>query len=60
MRASLLLAFALVASSTSGQTYLGKADEHWLKLLRDGDGKEWIYVPSGTCDRIVGGSKSAK
>ena len=27
---------------------------------RDADGKEWIYVPSGTCDRIVGASKSAK
>ena len=27
----------------------------------DGDANEWIYVPEGTCDKIVGGSvKEAK
>lgn len=24
----------------------------------DGAGSEWIYVPAGTCERIVGGSKT--
>ncbi|MCM2309928.1 MAG: DUF2282 domain-containing protein [Steroidobacteraceae bacterium] len=27
---------------------------------KDKDAKEWIYVPTGTCDRIVGGSTSQK
>ena len=27
---------------------------------KDADGKEWIKVPAGTCDRIVGGSTSPK
>lgn len=22
----------------------------------DGDAKDWIYVPAGTCDRLLGGS----
>jgi uncharacterized membrane protein len=26
----------------------------------DKDGKDWIYVPAGTCDRIVGGTTSPK
>ena len=26
---------------------------------RDQDAKEWIYVPAGTCDRIVGGTLTA-
>jgi uncharacterized membrane protein len=27
----------------------------------DGDANEWVYVPEGTCDKIVGGSvKEAK
>jgi uncharacterized membrane protein len=26
----------------------------------DADGKEWIKVPKGTCERIVGGSTSPK
>ena len=27
----------------------------------DGDANEWVYVPEGTCDKIVGGSvKPAK
>ena len=26
----------------------------------DRDPKAWIYVPEGYCDRIVGGSKTAK
>ena len=26
----------------------------------DKDGKEWIYVPAGTCERIVGGSTTSK
>jgi uncharacterized membrane protein len=26
----------------------------------EGDAKEWIYVPAGTCERIVGGSTTAK
>lgn len=27
---------------------------------KDADGKEWVKLPAGTCDRIVGGSKSPK
>ncbi len=27
---------------------------------RAGDGKAWIFVPEGYCERIVGGSKAAK
>ena len=27
---------------------------------KDGDSKEWITVPKGTCERIVGGSLTAK
>jgi uncharacterized membrane protein len=27
---------------------------------RDGQGDAWIYVPAGTCDRIVGGSPQAR
>ena len=27
---------------------------------KDADGKEWVKVPSGTCERIVGGSSSPK
>jgi uncharacterized membrane protein len=26
----------------------------------DSNAREWIYVPAGTCDRIVGGSLAAK
>jgi len=26
----------------------------------DGDGSEWIYVPAGTCERLVDGSLTAK
>jgi uncharacterized membrane protein len=26
----------------------------------DGSGKEWIEVPKGTCDRLVGGSLTPK
>ena len=26
----------------------------------DSNAREWIYVPSGTCERIVGGSLAAK
>ncbi len=26
------------------------------KAKKDGDPKEWLYVPTGTCDKIVGGS----
>ena len=26
----------------------------------DSNAREWIYVPSGTCERIVGGSIAAK
>jgi uncharacterized membrane protein len=26
----------------------------------DGDGKEWIKVPKGTCEKIVGGSLAPK
>ncbi len=25
----------------------------------DGDPEEWIYVPKGTCDKIVGGKKKS-
>jgi uncharacterized membrane protein len=27
---------------------------------RDADPREWVYLPTGTCDRIVGGSLTAK
>lgn len=27
---------------------------------RAGDAKAWMFVPEGVCDRIVGGSKTAK
>jgi uncharacterized membrane protein len=27
---------------------------------KDGDGKEWIKLPKGTCEKIVGGSLTAK
>jgi len=27
---------------------------------RDGQADAWIYVPAGTCDKIVGGSLKAK
>ena len=27
---------------------------------KDGDTKAWIFVPEGYCERIVGGSKTAK
>jgi uncharacterized membrane protein len=27
---------------------------------KDADGKEWIHLPKGTCDRIVGGSTAPK
>jgi uncharacterized membrane protein len=30
------------------------------QAAKDGDGKEWIYVPKGTCEKIVGGSLTAK
>ncbi len=26
----------------------------------DGDGSEWLYVPAGTCERLVGGSTAPK
>ena len=26
----------------------------------DGDGGEWVYVPKGTCEKIVGGSLEPK
>ncbi len=29
------------------------------KAVRDNDPKEWVYVPSGTCAKIVGGSVAA-
>jgi uncharacterized membrane protein len=27
---------------------------------QEGNGSEWIYVPAGTCERLVGGSLTAK
>jgi uncharacterized membrane protein len=27
---------------------------------KDGDKKAWVFVPEGYCERIVGGSKTAK
>jgi uncharacterized membrane protein len=27
---------------------------------RDGQGDAWLYVPAGTCERLVGGSLDAK
>lgn len=26
----------------------------------DGDSKEWLYVPAGTCERLVGGNTQPK
>jgi uncharacterized membrane protein len=26
----------------------------------DGNGREWIYVPTGTCERVVGGALAAE
>ena len=26
----------------------------------DGDGAEWLYVPKGTCEKLVNGSTTAK
>lgn len=26
----------------------------------DGDPQEWLYVPAGTCERLVNGNKTAK
>jgi uncharacterized membrane protein len=30
------------------------------QAVKDGDGKEWIKVPKGTCEKIVGGSLAPK
>ena len=30
------------------------------QAAKDGDGKEWIKVPKGTCEKIVGGSLAPK
>ena len=30
------------------------------QAAKDANGKEWIKVPKGTCERIVGGSTSPK
>ncbi|MEI2619594.1 MAG: DUF2282 domain-containing protein [Candidatus Nanopelagicales bacterium] len=27
---------------------------------KDGQGDSWVYVPKGTCDKIVGGSTQSK
>jgi uncharacterized membrane protein len=27
---------------------------------QDGNGREWVYVPKGTCERLVGGTVAAK
>ena len=27
---------------------------------KDGQGDAWLYVPAGTCDRLVGGSTKSK
>ena len=27
---------------------------------KDGDGKDWVKLPKGTCERLVGGSLTAK
>jgi uncharacterized membrane protein len=29
------------------------------KATKDGDAEEWIYVPTGTCEKIVGGKVKA-
>jgi uncharacterized membrane protein len=26
------------------------------QATKDGDAEEWVYVPAGTCDKIVGGT----
>lgn len=30
------------------------------KAAKDGDAEEWLYVPTGTCDKIVGGKVAVK
>lgn len=30
------------------------------KATKDGEGDEWIYLPKGACEKIVGGSLTAK
>ncbi len=30
------------------------------QAVKDGDGKDFVVVPKGTCDRIVGGSTQPK
>ena len=30
------------------------------RAKKDGDSKEWLYVPTGTCDKIVGGRVAKK
>lgn len=27
---------------------------------RDSDANEWVYLPAGTCERLIGGSTTAK
>lgn len=29
------------------------------QATKDGDKEEWLYVPTGTCDKIVGGTVKA-
>lgn len=30
------------------------------QATKDGQGNEWVYVPKGTCEKIVGGSLQPK
>jgi uncharacterized membrane protein len=30
------------------------------KATKDADGKEWVYLPKGACERIVGGNLEGK
>jgi len=39
--------------ASSGHSCAGQSKQ-------DANGKEWIKLPAGTCDRIVGGSTSPK
>ena len=38
----------------------GQAHSCQGEAKKDGDAKEWVKLPKGTCERLVGGSLTAK
>lgn len=46
----------------AGQNQCGGKTGHTCATLSkvDGDPNSWIFLPQGTCDKIVGGSTTAK